>query len=75
MRTWPALLIYLGGVFITESLMVAQGICLWAGKPGLPGYHALLFLASIFLPVSVGIIWVMKKGGKADAAHSFQLQR
>lgn len=45
----------LAGFVLTELLLFVQGTMIWAQQGFIPDYHLWLFLASILIPVSLGI--------------------
>nr|AWJ66313.1 hypothetical protein [uncultured bacterium] len=48
--------IFLMGLVLTEVLLFGQGLLIWAGLGFIPNYHLVLALASLLLPVGVGVI-------------------
>ncbi|MGZ5243347.1 MAG: hypothetical protein ACXWW0_05655 [Bacteroidia bacterium] len=49
------LIVFIGAFIITELLIFLQGFLYWQFSYALPNYTMLLFLASIFLPLGIGM--------------------
>ena len=48
--------IFVAGFLISEAILFGQGALLWAGLGFIPKYYVLLFTASVFLPVGIGLV-------------------
>lgn len=50
------LVIFLAGFLLTELILFSQGLLFWMGLGFIPSYYELLFGASVFLPLGIGLL-------------------
>ncbi len=59
---------FTAGFIVTESLLTAQGLMLWAGWGFIPHYYLWLALLSILLPVGAALLYRSRGAGQAVSA-------
>ena len=71
-RIRVGLLLFLLGFLTTEILLFFQGTLLWAKQGFIPSYYLVIFLLSLFFPISLGLL-ASNKGEMSPSSEPFNV--